>query len=173
MTIPLPLPLALLDTFTSHSFLCVCVCVCVLCVVCVCVCVVCVCVWCVSAFSLLLHELPSKHTVFFLFALSFPHVLHIHLHAPSLPPTFIFVLLTGFLSFFFEEGVPKWLPCTFHMYALRHPRTHTLHRDRTVFATFVLSNFILILPYTHSLLSPCFSFLLSFLEPVPFVRIPV
>ena len=43
MTFLLPLPLALLDTFTSHSFFYVCVC----------------------AFSLLLHTLPSKHTVFF------------------------------------------------------------------------------------------------------------
>ena len=65
MTFLLPLPLALLDTFTSHSFfLCVCVC----------------------AFSLLLHTLPSKHTVFF----------------PLLP---IFVVLlpqvsTNFFSFF-------------------------------------------------------------------------
>ena len=47
------------------------------------------------------------------------------------------------------------------MYALQHPRTCTLHTNR-VFTTFVLSIFILTLSYTHSLLSPCFSFFLSF-----------
>ena len=48
------------------------------------------------------------------------------------------------------------------MNALQHPRTRTPHTNR-VFTTFVLSNFSLILSYTHSLLSPCLLFLLSFL----------
>ena len=46
------------------------------------------------------------------------------------------------------------------MYALQHPRTRTVHTN-CIYVNFVLSTFILTLPYTHPLLSPCFSFLLS------------
>ena len=54
-----------------------------------------------------------------------------------------------------------WLTCTFrcthyNAQALLSPDTYTSH---AVFTTFALSNFIQTLPYTHSLLSPCFSFL--------------
>ena len=84
MTFVLPLPLALLDTFTSHSFF-----------------------LCLCAFSLLLHalQLPSKHAVFcfVLLALSFPMNFPFTCMHPHF--TFIFVLLTGFLSFFEEGGV--------------------------------------------------------------------
>ena len=104
------------------------------------------------------HILYDRFLNFRLFV-SISHVLRIHLHAPSLHLTFIFVLSTGFLLFL-KRG---YCSDSHARFTCTHYNTHALaHYTLTVFTTFVLSIFILILSYTHSLLSPCFSFWLSF-----------
>ena len=60
--------------------------------------------------------------------------------------------------FFFKRG---YCSDSHARFTCTHYNTHAL-AHYTLFTTFVLSIFILTLSYTHSLLSPCFSFFLSF-----------